>query len=72
MKIAIVCGIFFPIPGGAQVQVHNTANKLVELGHEVDLFLYNPTNIKSNDYKTVLISKFLSSLVINAGINIES
>ena len=63
MKIAIVCGIFFPIPGGAQVQVHNTANKLVELGHEVDLFLYNPTNIKSNDYKTVLISKFLSSLV---------
>ncbi len=63
MKIAIVCGIFFPIPGGAQVQVHNIANKLVELGHEVDVFLYNPTNIKSNDYKTIIINKFLSSLV---------
>ncbi len=63
MKIAIVCGIFFPIPGGAQVQVHNTANKLVEFGHEVDVFLYNPTDIRSNDYKTILISKFLSSLV---------
>ena len=63
MKIAIVCGIFFPIPGGAQVQVHNIANKLVELGHEVDVFLYNPTDIKSNDYNIVIISKFLSSLV---------
>jgi glycosyltransferase involved in cell wall biosynthesis len=63
MKIAIVSGIFFPAPGGAQIQSHNFANKLVDLGHEVDSFIFNPTNIKINNYKIFVINKFLSSLV---------
>ena len=63
MKIAIISGIFFPAPGGAQIQSHNFANKLVELGHEVDSYIYNPTNIKINNYKIFVINKLLSSLV---------
>ena len=31
MKIAIVNGIYFPEPGGAQTQSHNITNKLHEL-----------------------------------------
>ena len=63
MKIAIVSGVYFPEPGGAQIQTHNFANKLVEFGHEVDSFIFNPTNIKINDYNILIINKFLSSLV---------
>ena len=37
MKIAIIPGVFFPQPGGAQVQTHNLANKLVQMGHDVDV-----------------------------------
>jgi len=63
MKIAIVSGIFFPAPGGAQIQSHNFANKLIELGHEVDSYIFNPTNIKINNYRIFVINKLLSSLV---------
>ena len=48
MKVAFIAGVFFPIPGGAQVQIHNIANKLCELGCNVKLFIYNKTNIKNN------------------------
>ena len=44
MKIALVPGVFFPQPGGAQVQTHNLANKLIQMGHEVDILLLNKTN----------------------------
>ena len=63
MKIAIISGIFFPAPGGAQIQSHNFANKLIELGHEVDSYIFNPTNIKINNYKIFVINKLLSSFV---------
>ena len=63
MKIAIVSGIYFPDPGGAQIQTHNFANKLVELGHEVDSYIFNPTDIKINNYSIIVINKLLSSLV---------
>ena len=63
MKIALVSGIYFPDPGGAQIQSHNFGNKLIELGHEVDSYIFNPTTIKINDYNIVVINKFLSSLV---------
>ena len=63
MKIAIVSGIYFPEPGGAQIQSHNFANKLVELGHEVDSYIFNPSDIKINDYNIIVVNKFLSSLV---------
>ena len=63
MKIAFVSGIYFPEPGGAQIQTHNFANKLVELGHEVDSFIFNPTNIKINDYSSNNVVKFLLFLI---------
>lgn len=62
MKIAIISGIFFPEPGGAQVQVHNLANKLVEQGHQVDCYIYRQTNIKNNKYNIIKINYFLSSM----------
>ena len=63
IKIAIISGIYFPAPGGAQIQTHNFANKFIELGHEVDSYIYNPTDIKINNYNIVVINKFLTSLV---------
>ncbi|MDA9604854.1 glycosyltransferase family 4 protein [Candidatus Pelagibacter sp.] len=63
MKIAIISGIFFPDPGGAQIQSHNFSNKLVDMGHEVDSYIFNSTNIKINNYNIFVINKFLSSLV---------
>ena len=50
MKIAIVAGTFFPLPGGAQVQTHNLANKLIEK-NDVDCYIYSPTNIKNKTIK---------------------
>ena len=44
MKIAIVSGTFFPQAGGAQVQVHNICNKLIENKIDVECFLFNKTN----------------------------
>ena len=61
MKIAIIPGVFFPQPGGAQVQTHNLANKLVQMGHKVDVLLLNKTNIKNNLYTTLVINKFILS-----------
>ena len=63
MKIAMINGIFFPAPGGAQIQIHNFANKLIEFGHEVDLFIFNPTNLKINNYNIYVINKLITSLV---------
>ena len=63
MNIAFISGTFFPTPGGVQVQIHNIANKLYELGYDVKLFIYNKTNIKNNNYKIILINKFLLNIV---------
>ena len=41
MKIAFISGAFFPTAGGAQVQNHNIANKLVEKGIDIELFIFN-------------------------------
>ena len=63
MKIAFISGVFFPIPGGAQVQIHNIANKLFKLGCDVKLLIYNKTNIKNNNYNIILLNKFLLNIV---------
>ncbi len=63
MKIALLPGVFFPQPGGAQVQTHNLANKLVKLGHQVDVYLLNKTNLKNNLYNIIVINKFFLSLL---------
>ena len=63
MKIAFISGVFFPAPGGAQVQIHNVANKLCKLGCDIKLFIYNKTNIKNNNYKIILLNKFILNIV---------
>jgi glycosyltransferase involved in cell wall biosynthesis len=62
MKIAIISGVFFPQPGGAQVQIHNLANKLVEQGHEVDCYIFRETNLKNNKYNIIKINYLLTSI----------
>ncbi len=61
MNIALLPGVFFPQPGGAQVQTHNLANKLVKKGHKVDVILLNKTNIKNNSYKIIVLNKIILS-----------
>ena len=63
MKIAFIVGTFFPQAGGAQVQAHNICNKLTEKNIDIDCYIFNKTNIKNNNYKIFLLSKFLTSLV---------
>ena len=63
MKIALIPGVFFPQPGGAQVQTHNLANKLVQMGYEVDVLILNKTNIKNNLYNIIVINKIVLSML---------
>ena len=63
MKIAYVSGVFFPQPGGAQVQCHNFANKLIENDHDIDLYIFRKTNIKNNKYNIIKINYFFLSVV---------
>ena len=62
MKIAFFVGIFFPQPGGVQVQTHNMANTIVKMGYDIDFFLLNKSNVKNNLYKLIIINKFIISL----------
>ncbi len=63
MRIAIIPGIFFPEPGGAQIQTHNLANKLIEKGQQVDILINKKTNITNNNYQLKKINNFLFSIV---------
>ncbi len=63
MNIAIVPGIFFPHPGGVQVQIHNISNKLVEKKNDVDCYLLEKTNIKNNKYNIHVLNTLLTSVI---------
>ena len=63
MKIALIAGIFFPHPGGAQVQIHNLANKLNEKKVEVDCYIFDKANLKNNNYKIILLNKLILSFI---------
>lgn len=63
MKIAIIPGAFFPDPGGAQVQVHNLANKLYEKNNKTDVILFNKTNIKKKKYNIFYLNKCLINII---------
>ncbi|MDB9827225.1 glycosyltransferase family 4 protein [Candidatus Pelagibacter sp.] len=63
MKIAFIPSTFLPWIGGAEIQTHNTANKLEELGNQVDIFLLNKENIKNRNYNIIILNKFLISFV---------
>ena len=62
MKIALIPGAFFPSPGGAQVQVHNLANKLIDNKAEVDCYLFDKTNLTNNKYKIFILNRFILSI----------
>jgi len=63
MKVAFIPSTFLPWIGGAEIQTHNTANKLEELGSQVDVFLLKKENIKNGNYNIVVLNKFLISFV---------
>ena len=73
MKIAIVNGIYFPEPGGAQTQSHNITNKLHQLGNKVDCYIFNKTNIRNNFYEIIILNKLLITIVylFNYYLNID-
>ena len=63
MKLAIVPSTFLPWVGGAEIQCHNTANKMAELGEEVDIFLLDKVQIENKKYKIIILNKILINFV---------
>ncbi len=63
MKIAFIPSTFLPHIGGAEIQAHNVANKLVEKGHEVEVFLLNNIKIPNAKYKIFKLNKYLINFV---------
>ena len=63
MKIAFIPSTFLPWVGGAEIQTHNTANKLSELGHDVDIFLLDKTKIDNKNYNTIKLNKLLINTI---------
>ena len=63
MKISFIPSTFLPWIGGAEIQTHNTANKLAENGHEVDIFLLDKTSINNKKYNTIKLNKFLINII---------
>ena len=63
MKIAFIPSTFLPYIGGAEIQTHNFANKLIEEGHEVEIMLLNKISVNNGNYKIFQLNKFLISFV---------
>ena len=63
MKIAFIPSTFLPWVGGAEIQAHNTANKLAELGHDVDIFLLDKAKIENKKYNIVKLNKLLINII---------
>ena len=62
-KIAFIAGVFFPDAGGAQVQCHNVANQLSDMGFKVDCYTFKKTSNLSSKYTTILINRVILKLV---------
>jgi len=63
MKIAFVPSTYFPFIGGAEVQAHNLANKLVELGVDVDIIHLNKLFDVKYKYKFIKLNKIIINLI---------
>ena len=63
MKIGFIPSTFLPYIGGAEIQTHNIANKLIEEGHQVDVMLLNNILVKNGNYKIFKLNKYLINLV---------
>ena len=58
MKIAFVPSTFLPWIGGAEIQTHNMANKMVEIGNTVDVLLLKKVKLNNNSYNIVKLIIF--------------
>ena len=63
MKIAFVPSTFLPWIGGAEIQAHNMANKIIELGNSVDIFLLKKEKINNRKYKIVKLNNIVINLI---------
>ena len=63
MKIAFIPSTFLPDIGGAEIQTHNVANKLIEEGHQVDVMLLKQQSISNGNYKIFKLNRYLISFV---------
>lgn len=63
MRIAYVPGVFFPDPGGAQVQAHNLANIMNKNPIKADILLLNKSNIRYKNYNILYFNKILINLI---------
>ncbi len=63
MKIAFIPSTFLPWLGGAEIQSHNTANKLSEMGNEVDIFLLKKVKISNKKYNILELNKIIINIV---------
>ncbi len=63
MNIAFVPSTYFPFIGGAEVQTHNLANKLVELGVKVDIVHLDKLFGVKYKYNFLKLNKFLINFV---------
>ena len=63
MKIAVIPSTFLPWVGGAEIQTHNTANKMAELGNDIDIFLLEKNKIKNKKYNIIKLNKLLINLI---------
>ena len=63
MKIAVIPSTFLPWIGGAEIQTHNTANKMAELGNDVDIFILEKNKIENKKYNTIKLNKLLIKFI---------
>ena len=63
MNIAFVPSTYFPFIGGAEVQTHNLANKLEELGVKVDIVHLDKLFVVKYKYNYLKLNKFLINFV---------
>ena len=63
MKIAFVPSTFLPWIGGAEIQTHNMANKMVEIGNTVDVLLLKKVKLNNNSYNIVKLNHIFINLI---------
>ena len=63
MKLAFIPSTFLPWVGGAEIQAHNTANKMNELGNDIDIYLLDKVKINNKKYKIITLNKILINIV---------
>ena len=63
MKIAVIHSTFLRWIGGAEIQTHNTANKMAELGNDVDIFILEKNKIENKKYNTIKLNKLLINII---------